>query len=146
MSVRRRTEEQRVAGLRGRGGEGGEARGGGRLVHTAPPCRPCMHTYSHTVQAADINNSLLIFICSGEMWGQSNPDTSRLSTCLSQCVAAYIQRWRSPSARLCIVHISHWADTFIQFAVIETAASVSASWGHPELQRLWDRWAKRLWG
>lgn len=54
-----------------------------KLVHTAPPCRPCIHTYSRTVQAADINNSLLIFICSGEMWGQSNPDTNRLSTCLS---------------------------------------------------------------
>lgn len=42
-------------------------RGGGRLVHTAPLCRPCIHTYSRTVQAADINNSLLIFIFSGEM-------------------------------------------------------------------------------
>jgi len=33
----------------------------------------------HTVQEADINNSLLIFICSGEMWGWSNPDTNCLS-------------------------------------------------------------------
>lgn len=30
---------------------------------------PTLHThiFTHTVQAADINNSLLIFICSGEM-------------------------------------------------------------------------------
>lgn len=73
-----------------------------RLVHTAPLCRPCIHTYSRTVQAADINNSLLIFICSGEMRGQSNPNTSRLSTCLSLCVVTCS---RSPSIYLCIQHI-----------------------------------------
>lgn len=44
--------------------------------------RPCRHTYSRTVQAADINNSLLIFICSGESWVQSNPNSNHLSTCL----------------------------------------------------------------
>lgn len=48
-----------------------------------PLRRPRIHTYARTAQAADINNSLLIFICSGEMWGQSNPNTNRLSTCLS---------------------------------------------------------------
>ena len=79
---------------------------------------PTLHThiFTHTVQAADINNSLLIFICSGEMWGQSNPDTSRLSTCLSLFLSLSLRR----SLHLMLmISISHLADTFIQFAVIE---------------------------
>lgn len=57
--------------------------------HGTPLRRPRIHTYTHTAQAADINNSLLIFICSGEMWGQSNPNTNRLSTCLSPCIVPF---------------------------------------------------------
>lgn len=47
-----------------------------------------LRSHTHTV---DINNHLLIFICSGEMWGQSNPVRNCLSTCLSLCVVPYIK-------------------------------------------------------
>lgn len=95
-------EERRAWGM---GGEGGEARGGGRLVHAAPPCRPRhTHIFSHAAEAADINNSLLIFNCSGEMWGQSNPDTNHLSTCVSLGSVLYLLMFVISTAwRLCIV-------------------------------------------
>lgn len=125
-------------GLCGRG-EGGEARGG-RLVHAAPPCRPCIHTYSHTVQAADINNFLLIFICSGKMWGQSNPDTNRLSTCLSLFALCLMFRI---SICLCNVHISHISWHFYPICCDWNSINRSyfTSRGHHEsiVFAFWDR-------
>lgn len=61
-----RVMEMRERGV-GDGGEAGGGRGGG--LFTLCLHADLTHTYTlmHTVQAADINNSLLIFICSGEM-------------------------------------------------------------------------------
>lgn len=52
---------------------------------------PTSHTHYIHTHTVDINNHLLIFICSGEMWGQSNPVRNCLSTCLSLCVVPYIK-------------------------------------------------------